>query len=79
MEINQCLTSFLFDQTSARSRGVAIPNSDRPGAKITWLTAARSGLGGQVILNDKGKLLGGGGRQGGRFVSIFPDCLLLDS
>lgn len=26
-----------------------------PGARISWLTAAKSGVGGQVMLNDKGK------------------------
>lgn len=26
-----------------------------PEAKITWLTVATSGIGGQVVLNDKGK------------------------
>lgn len=26
-----------------------------PGPKITWLTVATSGIGGQVVLNDKGK------------------------
>ncbi|XP_022802926.1 calmodulin-regulated spectrin-associated protein 2-like isoform X3 [Stylophora pistillata] len=27
-----------------------------PGARISWLTAARSGVGGQVMLNDKGEI-----------------------
>ena len=31
-----------------------------PGARISWLTAAKSGVGGQVMLNDKGK----DGREG---------------
>ena len=26
-----------------------------PGARISWLTTARSGVSGQVMLNDKGK------------------------
>ena len=31
-----------------------------PGARISWVTAAKSGVGGQVVLNDKGKK----GREG---------------
>ena len=42
-----------------------------PGARISWLTAARSGVGGQVMLNDKGK--GGVGRGYYNLFVFSPD------
>ena len=55
---------FSKQQTNQESPGPSSPRrrgSPRqtgrgsPGARISWLTAAKSGVGGQVMLNDKGK------------------------
>ena len=50
------------DSDSPRRRGSPRHTGrGSPGARISWLTAARSGVGGQVMLNDKGK--GGDGTE----------------
>lgn len=50
------------DTGSPRRRGSPRHTGRRsPGARISWLTAAKSGVGGQVMLNDKGKIPGRGG------------------
>ena len=55
---------FVKQQTTQENPGPSSPRrrgSPRqtgrgsPGARISWLTAAKSGVGGQVMLNEKGK------------------------
>ena len=66
---NKSIICFFKQQTNQESPGPSSPRrrgSPRqtgrgsPGARISWLTAAKSGVGGQVMLNDKGKY----GREG---------------
>ena len=70
----KCVCCFFEQQTARESHDADSPRrgdsprqtgrAGSPGARISWLTAAKSGVGGQVMLNNKGNDSRGRGRCG---------------